>query len=156
MARPSQKDKISKPAAFIVAVQEPHINTHKRITELCRSNTLIFDEKAEVVRAAIWLSSHVIAYKLDKFCNGDIAVAQVDCNKTGELESFIFASIYLDIHKDVIPPQLQQLVDYCNEKKLGLLCCLDSNAHSVFWGSRHSNARGGKLENFIFLRLEQG
>ena len=67
---------ISKPSGFLIAIQEPH-TANGRITELCRSNTLIFDSRAKEIRSAIWVSSHVMAFRLDEFCDGDIAVTQI-------------------------------------------------------------------------------
>ena len=91
-----------------------------------------------------------MAFRLDEFCDGDIAVAQINCNQQSNgLNSFIFASVYLDIKKQVVHHKFEKLVEYCSQNKLPLLSCLDSNSHSQLWGAPKNNNRGDKLESFL-------
>ena len=46
----------------------------------------------------------------------------------------VVASIYLDIHLQVDPPWLVELLQYSDEHSSGLILAVDSNAHSTLYG----------------------
>ena len=82
----------------------------------------------------------------NEFSTEDITV----CLST--LGNRYFASIYLDIHKDVIHPNMTKMAEFFAISKSNALWCLDSNAHSNLWGllgTQTTNIRGETLEYFL-------
>jgi len=62
----------------------------------------------------------------------------------------IVASAYLDINDpDVISRSLTKLVNYSRRRRLELILCADTNAHSTLWNSQDTNNRGEAIEEFI-------
>jgi len=59
---------------------------------------------------------------------------------------FTCSSLYFDIKNDILRNPLGKLVENC---KGGLICGIDSNAHSETWGCSEGNSRGRKLEEAI-------
>jgi hypothetical protein len=65
----------------------------------------------------------------------------------------VVASLYCDITKPVIPPQIEQLIAYCDTNCYPLVIDMDPNAYSSLWGSPATNPCGDMLKDFI---LEHG
>ena len=61
----------------------------------------------------------------------------------------MIASAYFHHDRDVVIPELVELIDFCNSKNMALICCADTNAWSHMWWSHEENTRGVKLEEFI-------
>ena len=100
--------------------------------------------QAERPRAAILLPRLLRHTFLDQLSGQDRVVALVS-TKSGLV---LLASVYLDIHKDVVQPWLKEIVEYAERKRVPLLMAMDSNAHSQLYGP-DTKARGEKLEEFI-------
>ena len=62
----------------------------------------------------------------------------------------LLASIYLDItYRTVNSPSFTKICDFLTDVKMQGILGLDSNAHSVLWGSNKSNDRGEQMEEII-------
>ncbi len=62
-------------------------------------------------------------------------------------------SMYLDITapmEDMFPKDWKELVTHCTRCRIPILACVDTNGHSVLWGTE-SNKRGKTLENYLFM-----
>ena len=101
-------------------------------------------------RAGIYLSSLTSCtfVPLDQFTDHDIATGTIEGGSV--TEPTVIASIYLHGESATILPKFRELVEYCQDKNLPLICGIDCNAHSPLWGSRDTNKRGEELEEFIF------
>ena len=95
-------------------------------------------------RAAIIYKGNFELLQIESLSNEDCVVCLWNSNNT----SFLLASVYLDITKDTIPSWLTEVCEYANKKDLPLILGMDSNAHSVLFGTS-SNKRGEELEDFI-------
>jgi len=47
---------------------------------------------------------------------------------------------------------LEKLIDFCSTNRIPLLLGVDSNAHSILWGSESTNGRGEDLEDLILAK----
>ena len=63
-------------------------------------------------------------------------------------EPTVIATIYFE--KGNILPKFNELVDYCRNHSLPLICGIDCNSHSPLWGSPETDKQGEKLEELIF------
>ncbi len=62
------------------------------------------------------------------------------------------AFMYLDITvpvQDMFPRGWKELVTHGTRYRVPLIACMDTNAHSILWGTE-SNATGEALENYLF------
>jgi hypothetical protein len=59
---------------------------------------------------------------------------------------FTLQSVYLDIEMSVRKTLLESLVEHCRKGSHPLVIGMDSNSHSLAWGSEEDNARGVELE----------
>ena len=108
-------------------------------------------------RAGIYLSSLTSCtfVPLHQFIDIDIAAGTVEGGSINK--PTVIASVYLhddpkDKHKPTVLPKFRELVEFCEDKGLPLVCGLDCNAHSALWGSPDTNKRGEDLEEFIFQK----
>ena len=147
-----------KPSSFIVGIQEPSYNLKsKKIPGLNRSNNLIYCENSKLpIRAALWISSNLNAWKVDEFTSNDIATARVDIpegGQNGRMTHFYACSVYMDIlDKKVINTKFAKLVAYCQETGSQLVSFMDTNSHNgPLWGNdvNDVNPRGRVLGDYI-------
>ncbi len=125
----------------VALVQEPSIGAGARINVLAPPRRSFCKERA---RAAVVIDgSRRDFWPIDSLSSRDLAaVAMMD----GDSNTFVLASVYLDITTSVIIPELHRLATFCKEKKFPLVLGLDSNAHSTMWGEESTNNRGEILE----------
>ena len=95
-------------------------------------------------RAAIFLKGSFNLLKIESLCNEDCAVGLY----SHQSESFLIASVYLDINKPTVPGWLEEVCRYARSRQLPLILGMDSNSHSVLFGET-TNKRGEELESFI-------
>ena len=86
---------------------------------------------------------------MHQFIDYDIAAGTIEGGSVAE--PTVIASVYLDIElPGTILPKFRELVEFCKDKNLPLICGIDCNAHSPLWGSMDTNSRGEHLEEFFF------
>ena len=95
-------------------------------------------------RAAIYIPRNISHVFVEQLSNPDCAVALLNTDR-GKI---VFASIYLDYNKDVVPSWLDKLMDYIDDKRYPALLAFDSNARSQLYGPE-TNERGVEFEEFI-------
>ena len=95
-------------------------------------------------RAGIISSMDVKLTAMDNWCNRDCAVALA---RIGGRQTML-VSLYLDIHLEVRPSWLEDLMNMAEQKGFPILMGIDSNAHSTMFGTSNNN-RGNDLEDFI-------
>ena len=76
--------------------------------------------------------------------NADCQVAMVYFN----CMTILLVSAYLDINDPPVPRWLECAVDHANSNRLGVVLCMDTNAHSTLYGP-DDNDRGVELEQFL-------
>ena len=96
-------------------------------------------------RAVIIAPKFIPLYLSYEFSLKDQTICLFDDGK----KRFFLCSIYLDIHLECVSRSLVQFCDYVTNEKMTSILGLDSNSHSVMWGSNETNTRGEILENFI-------
>ncbi|CAL7932893.1 unnamed protein product, partial [Xylocopa violacea] len=141
---------ISKGNIDILCIQEPYsydnkitgmgnftvLSDPKRFTNITSQNT---------IKTAIVLSKNVTVLKLEQLSNTHCICAEIT---KGKLKFYIINSYFQ--YSDQIEPYLQHL-DIILHKLKGhnIIICLDANAKSPTWHSKHSDERGELLESLI-------
>ena len=106
----------------ICMISEPY-RVRGKISSLPKGYNCIASR--ENARAAIfWRGREII--KVDKLCGNDYAVGIRKING----KNVVLASIYMDINEPAAPRWLQDIIDYCKQKRYPLILSADSNAHS--------------------------
>ena len=132
----------SRPAVCLLTEPCTAFNRVSQIptNHVCIPNTPLTDRP----RAAIYLPRLMHFVHLEQLSNKDCSVVLLD-TKRGKI---LLASIYLDYDDDVVPPWLQAIVSYADNKSIPTLLAFDSNAHSELYGTE-TNPRGKEFEEFI-------
>ena len=81
-------------------------------------------------RAAILADKRLKTREITHLCTRDIAAAVCVIGK----EQIIIISAYLVIDFNVRMDALIKVLEYRQEKRLGMILAADSNAHSTLWG----------------------
>lgn len=134
-------------APTVVLIQEPWV-ARKRICGLggLLDTKVLYD--GDRPRAGIICKGNIDVWIMPQYTNQDLCAVTIK----HQSKEVVMASAYADISLPVVNDRLEELVDYCNEKKRSLLIGVDSNAHSTLWGNEASNSRGDQLEEFIFAK----
>ncbi len=129
----------------LALVQEPNLSSNSRMSLVGGAKKSFCLSKA---RAAVVVNTTTTNFwPVPSLSTRDLAVVAVDF--VGSATTMIVASGYLDIQLPALSPELVSLINFCALKSLPLLVGLDTNAHSILWGSDESNLRGERLEDWI-------
>ena len=132
----------SSNAHFVCFVQEPQIYQNKLAGQpkCCKRFSITHNP-----RTVIYTDIRSQGWFLESLSTRDITVYQTMINN----KSTLLVSVYLDISLvQVIPPTLHKVMRYAENKGLGLIIGMDSNAHSTSFGPSN-NKRGEELDLFI-------
>ena len=124
--------------------QEPYTTRSGRIPSL--GGLQVFS--ANVPRAAIVATPDMQLWPMPGYTSADV-VAVTWITGQALCPEIILISVYADINKDAVPPELKHIMNHCNARCVPMLICADSNAHSVLWGSPMNNGRGDSYEEFV-------
>ena len=127
----------------IYLLQEPNWSKQKVFTGLPKGFKILGTPNS---RAIIVAPKHFPVFTVQELTCKDHTLCLYD---DGDQKRF-FGSIYLDILLPSVSEPLSKICDYVTLSGSGGILCLDSNAHSVLWGSLVSNPRGEALEELIF------
>lgn len=102
-------------------------------------------------RACICVSKQLNAQLIPEFCFRDLVAIRTCLVKDGRKMNLVVCSAYLPYDSPNPPPteELENLVNYCKDKRLPLLIGCDANAHHTVWGSSDVNARGRELLEYL-------
>ena len=125
----------------IYLVQEPYFYKGK-IPGLPKGYSFFGDSKS---RAIIIAPSCMPLFLCHELTHTDTTVCLYDNGK----DKKYLASMYLDINKEVITQNVENIFEILQDLQVPAVFGLDSNAHSTFWGCESSNQRGEVLEDFI-------
>ena len=127
---------------FICCIQEP-CSFQSKLTS--QPNSVQRFGKAVCPRTCIHTDTQTNAWFMEALSSKDITVIQVCIRK----QDVLIASAYMDsTDKAVWNPGLDAVVEYADNKNLGLIMCIDSNGHSTLFGP-DSNSRGRKFEEVV-------
>ena len=128
-------------------IMEPH-TVAGRIVGLPGGTDTVYstgaDNGREPARAGLAASRDLRLTKLDSLCTRDCAAGMAHLKGRRTL----VVSAYFDIKKPTVQPWLEKVVSFADSKKVPLLLCADTNAHSSLYGP-DNNRRGDKLEDFL-------
>ena len=135
--------KINKTKCFLALLQEPY----------CYKGTLsAIPGRADFVpssrsggpRAAIFADKRLKLREVTHLCTRDLAagICVIGNRQT------IVVSAYMDINLSIRTDALINILEYRQEKRLGLIIAMDSNAHSSLWGYSN-NTRGTTMTEII-------
>ena len=103
-----------------------------------------------VPRAAICHSRNLNIWEAPNFTDRDVTTCIWNTQSKQEVLAEIYLiSVYWDRNVLTIPPMLSQVIEHCTENNIEFLCCMDSNAHSTWWGCTRDDRRGQLVEDFI-------
>ena len=134
-------------SSYICLLQEPYIYGEKDKENVCGLDSSRLHHIKDVsTRVAIYTSSDIKLTLHNDLSSRDCVTCSMKLNG----QYYYFSSVYLDIHETVEEPAWVKSIDLCRQKGRHFLASVDSNAHSVLWGSKTTNARGHNLEDLIF------
>ena len=130
-------------SSYLCLLQEPYIY-EGNVCGLDRSR--LYYQRDVSTRVAIYASPDINLTYHDNLSSRDCVTCSILLNG----EFYYFSSVYLDIHKEVEEPAWIKSINKCKRLGRHFLAAVDSNAHSVLWGSRSTKHRGHKVEELIF------
>ncbi len=134
-----------KPSSVLL-LTEPYISKHKRIPNIPKSHKALLSATGRPRSAIVMpVGLYDMSMRLGQFSSPDITTARI----TLDSFSFIISSAYLDINLPVDNSTTRDLFTYCNQHKIPLLFCADTNARNTLWGDRITNTRGRTLADII-------
>ena len=93
-------------------MQEPMTDKNRAILQ---PNSCQIFYKGKNPRASIYLSTSIKAWYMESLSTPDMTVVQMKLNN----RSTLIVSVYMDINnKDVIPDELDKVMEYANQKGL--------------------------------------
>ena len=140
--------KFASNTEYVALIQEPYKNNfYTDSLALKPPGSLVFPSTIRDggPRTAIFASPGLRLKEIPELSCSDCTV----CCSTVNGRMFIFASIYLDILKEVKQEFLIRLMEYVDNKGAEIILSMDSNCHSTLFGPTQ-NARGDELDEFIF------
>lgn len=139
----------------IVLIQEPHQIANKIVSIGSKNYDIIYNNDENKPRTCIIVKKNIKVFPLTTFCNGDDTVITVSFQEQGGNQTeIVMCSSYFPGDFNSPPSRnIENLVDYCKQKKKQLVIGCDCNAHHVNWGSTNTNVRGVDVMDFI-LRNE--
>ena len=148
---------LNKHAYPLVLIQEPYLNPKtKSVAFLDTSAGEIHQAQGSNPRACIRVDKRLRPWTVPRFTSRDMCTVAI----TLEDVLYYVCSLYLDIKTDPVSDDLTKLERFCHGNGVPLIVGMDSNAHSLLWGSKDTNQRGETLESFIlekgFIVLNEG
>ena len=130
-------------SSYLCLLQEPYIYEGN----VCglEKNRLYY-KKDVSTRVAIYASPGIKLTFHENLSSRDCATCSILLNGN----YYYFSSVYLDILEVVEEPAWMKTIDKCKQLSRHFLAGIDSNAHSVLWGSKKTKPRGLQLEDLIF------
>ena len=129
----------------VALVQEPNLQRGGRVNLVQRPKSFYSKGGA---RAAVVINQGLNYWPVESLSTKDLAIVALETNHG----TILVASVYLDITIQPPTPEVEKMVNYCNQKKIPLIMGIDANAHSPFWGEPSSNSRGSILEDWILQK----
>ena len=125
-------------------VSEPHTAFKKVVGKPYEYN--VFPEIAGEVapRAALYIPRQIKNVGLPHLSNPDCQVAILYL----QITTILLVSAYMDINDTPPPSWLDDIMEYADSNRYGIVIAVDSNAHSYLYGP-DENARGRLFEQFI-------
>ena len=127
-------------------LQEPATTTSGKLVSFPRGTQVFADGLHP--RAAVLATPDLNVWAIPEHTSRDVASCLWKTNSL-QFPELIIISVYSDITKDTISPELQALVQYCGSTKTPYIIGADTNSHSVLWGCIENNSRGDDYEDFI-------
>ena len=125
-------------------VTEPYSRFNRVVGKPAEYQVLPELTSDSVPRAALYIPKNIKSVAMPHLSHADCQVAMIIVNH----RQVLLASVYLDINFEVVNDWLLRLVQVAQDKNIGILIGMDSNAHSQLYGP-DTNTRGVQLENFI-------
>ena len=136
-------EKVRKREGFLLCVSEPNIVKGKVVSR--PGNTKVYPlSGVDKQRTAIIVSKGTNCTQIEKLCSKDCTVIQITTGR----ENILIASVYCDIKEDLKRHDMLKVIKYAQGKKIGLVLCCDTNAHSTLYGPSN-NKRGDTMDELI-------
>ena len=135
--------KINKQKSFLALLQEPYCYKGTLAAIPGRAD-FIPSTRTGSPRVAIFADKRLKLREITHLCTRDLAAGVC---AIGNKQTLI-VSAYLDINLNIRNEALIKILEYRQEKRLGLIIGMDSNAHSTLWG-HSNNSRGSILTELI-------
>jgi hypothetical protein len=84
---------------------------------------------------------------LPQFGTKDQTAARVEYTAKGRKFNLVVVSSYLPITNDIPSPEMERLVEYCEQQGLPLVIGCDSNAHHFAWGTMNAIVEATSLRS---------
>ena len=135
--------KINKTKCFLALLQEPYCYKGMLSANPGRAD-FIPSSRSGGPRAAIFADKRLKLREVTHLCTKDLAAGIC---VIGNKQTLV-VSAYMDINLNIRTDALINILEYRQEKCLGLIIAADSNAHSTLW-VHSNNSRGTTLTEII-------
>ena len=130
--------KMGQEKSIIALITEPWHGRQKKVTGLPNGDRY-YEESG---RAAI-VCQNVKSWPVPELTNKDMVTVNIVLENG---KRAMVSSVYWDILNEEIPRGLSKLAKI---REVPVIIGMDSNAHSVIWGSNETNRRGETMESFL-------
>ena len=132
----------------VILIQEPWINKNKILGLNSKGSTHFWDSRQEHPRTCV-ITKGLEAYCLPQFSSRDQTAVCIKYNNAKKEQSVMVASVYMPMEFTLPSGEMEQLIQYCNDKNIPLILGCDTNAHHFWWGSNECNNRGYILSEYL-------
>ena len=132
---------------YVFLLQEVASNREGKICYLDNKQNLIASED-KYNRAAIFAHKSLNIWPVHSLMDRDNACGIWD-TKDKSIGKILLISSYWDCTFKRFPKKLLEALQYSKTNKIPVLLGIDSNAHSIIWGSPRTDARGAFIENLF-------
>lgn len=143
--------KISAHQTHITCIQEPYVHNNKFRSPPQGFEILFCPQNNPSIktgpRACIVVKKELESWLVPQLSTPDVVTCLIK-NGNGGRPLAVIAG-YCDILLDPVPDIFSLIVKKCKMRRWESIWCLDTNAHSPFFGSADRNYRGEQIEEFI-------
>ena len=145
----NQKSKKTQISDHIACLQEPYYKGDVP-GNIPQTYQTYYSNKEPKPRATIQVSKPFCEGVMfhENFSNRDTCTISIKDPNDPNKRTFI-SSVYMHDSEDIDKHFVNEVLKMTAIKKMGLIICADTNAHSTIWGNNENNQRGDKLENLI-------
>ena len=127
---------------FVCLIQEPY-SSRSRI--IYQPNSVHKFATKGLARAAVYVSKTIPAWFIENLSSKDLVAVQI---RIGQ-QDVLIVSAYMDITINTLEtPDFVKVLDFANDRGLGMVIGMDSNCHSTLFGPKQ-NQRGHLFDELI-------
>ena len=141
--------KLCSESRYVALIQEPYC-PKTAVLNVPKNARLHVGKQRSKVRACIFASEDIYAWRLTEFSNEDMVTIGVRDRQDRNDSRVIISSVYIPGESPDPPQQLlRDLVNHCDNENIPLIVGADVNGHHVVWGSTDVNKQGAAILDYL-------